>query len=271
MKEHECDLKAKEVLEKGLLQFRAFDEHVRKSLINSEIIFGAAKNFNDPFDCNLPIDLKEAELTEYLNNANRDKLESELRFRIYDFRRFSCFHINSSDEVHSNSLFWANYADKHRGICLKFKGDMFDANNHFLVSPTEGINSFPIEYLNEIPEFSYINYSDEKKRKSYKDAIKLYGRGPSQYFFGIKSKVWETENEVRFVYKSPNNFPIMEQYINLKYNPNMLERVYIGCNASQSTVDEVFKIMHLPKYLHVDVIKLVRDNKEFKFVEEKLK
>ena len=73
MTDHERDSIEKEALEKGLLQFRTFDKHVRNALINNEIIFGAAKNFNDPFDCNLPIDLNNSleQIYDYLNQANK--------------------------------------------------------------------------------------------------------------------------------------------------------------------------------------------------------
>jgi len=63
----------------------------------------------------------------------------------------------------------------------------------------------------------------------------------------------------------------MDDFKNIKFNPEILERVYLGCNAIQSTIDDVYKIMRLPKYKHVQVIKLVRDNKGFKFNEERIK
>lgn len=81
MTEQERDLKVKEVKEKGLLQFRPFDKHVRDSLINNEIIFGSAKNFNDPYDCNLPINLENVSIdliSEFLRIANKKYLLSEV-------------------------------------------------------------------------------------------------------------------------------------------------------------------------------------------------
>lgn len=293
MTDHERDLKEKEALEKGLLQFRPFDRYLKKALKNNQIIFGEARNFNDPFDCNLPIDLNNTieEIYDYLNLANKEskfnqdyiqslakhyfdnkyKLEKEIRFRIFDFRRFSCFHINSIDEIHENSLFWANYSDKHRGICMKFKGDLIDTHEQFFVSSFENINSYPIDYVEYIPNFNYLFYRILKEQSGPEYAKRLYGYTPSEYFFTLKSKHWEKENEVRFILKSSNDSPILESFNNIKFNPRMLERVYLGCNAPQSTIDEVFKIMYLPKYKHVEIIKLVRNNKEFKFSEERIK
>lgn len=293
MTEQELQRMEEELREKGLLQFRTFDKYTQQALINNELIFGAAKNFNDPFDCNLPIDLNNTkeEIHDYLNLINKkskftqdhieslakhyfdnkNKLERDIRFRIYDFRRFSCFHIDSTDEVHKNSLFWANYADKHKGVCMKFKGDLIHTHEQLLVSLSENINSYPIDYVECKPTFNYLYYRILKELHGCDYAKKQYGYTPSEYFFTIKSKHWEKENEVRFIFKSSNDSPIMESYKNIKFNPKMLERVYLGCNASQSTINDVLKIMHLSKYKHVELIKLLRDNQEFKFNEEKLK
>lgn len=293
MTEKELQQKEEEIKENGLLQFRTFDKYTQQALINNELIFGAAKNFNDPFDCNLPIDVNNTkeEIHDYLNLINKkskftqdhieslakhyfhnkNKLERDIRFRIYDFRRFSCFHIDSTDEVHKNSLFWANYANKHKGICMKFKGDLIDAREQFSASYSESINSYPIDYVENVPSFNYLYYRILKARHGADCAKKICGYTPSEYFFTIKSINWKDEKEVRFIYKSPNNFPILESFKNIKFNPKMLERLYLGCNTSQSTIDEVFNISHLPKYKHVEVFKLIRNKKEFKFNAEKLK
>jgi hypothetical protein len=294
MNETEKSKKEKEALEKGLLQFRAFDVYTRKSLINNQIIFGAAKNFNDPFDCNLPVNTNNTkpQIIEYLQLANKKsnyssdyienlakhydndkaKLEKVIRFQVNNFRRFSCFNINSTNEVHKNSIFWANYANKHNGICMKFRGEIINAQKCFTVDSGEKIRSIPIDYnYKKIPKFNYIEYRIVKNEKGYEKAVRFMGISPSEYFFSIKSKHWRKEKEIRFVFQSINDNPILEDYINIKFNPKLLEKVYIGCNASQSTVEDVIKIMHLPKYEHVELVKLVRDNKKFKFNEERLK
>jgi hypothetical protein len=290
MTEQERNLIEQEVREKGLLQFRAFDKHVRDALINNEIIFGAAKNFNDPFDCNLLIDLENSSIeiiTDYLKIAdkkhslsdvellekakfyfeNKSEFEKRLRSPIYDYRRFSCFQIDNDENSHRDILFWANYANKNTGICMKFNGGIIEAKFHF----NGNIQSIPIDYLDyekEIPEFNYLKYRVDKSNFGYERAKELNGgRGPSEYFFGIKSTKWEYEKEVRFVYESLS-VPFLEQYEKVKFNPKMLERVYLGCKAKQ---EDILKIFQLPKYEHVAVYKLVMDKKFFKLNEERLK
>lgn len=290
MEELERNLKEKVTLGKGLLQFRAFDNYVREAIINNEIIFGAAKNFNDPYDSNLPINLENVSIdliAEFLKTANKKyslpevelekkakvyyenktKLVNTIRGLINDYRRFSCFRIYNDQDNHKDILFWANYADKNKGICMKFNGGIIEANTHF-----EGnVRAILIEYLDcekEIPEFNYVKYRLDKSNFGYERAKELNGgRGPSEYYIGIKSTKWKHEDEVRFVYESLS-MPFVEQYVNVKFNPKMLERVYLGCNANE---EDILKIFQLPKYKHVAVYKLIMDRKHFKFNEERLK
>ncbi|NQU52066.1 MAG: hypothetical protein HQ522_05960 [Bacteroidetes bacterium] len=69
----------------GLLQFRKYNHFLRESLQNNRIIFGEAKNFNDPFDCNLPINISntEREILDFLMKTNEEgnygKSMSEIR------------------------------------------------------------------------------------------------------------------------------------------------------------------------------------------------
>jgi len=224
---HERDSIEKEALEKGLLQFRTFDKHVRNALINNEIIFGAAKNFNDPFDCNLPIDLNNSleQIYDYLNQANKkfqfnkdyiqklakhyfdnkDELEKKIRFLIYDFRRLSCFHIDASDEVHKNSFFWANYAGKHKGLCMKFNGDIIDTHEQLLVSSSENISSYPIDYVECIPTFNYVHYRIMKEQSGPDYAKRLYGYTPSEFFLQSNPNIGKMKKKYDLFINRPMN------------------------------------------------------------------
>lgn len=258
----------------GLLQFRAYDKFLLSSLEMNKIIFGAPKRFNDPFDCNLPIDTSNSyeEILQYLENINgkskakedlesienlaksyfqnKELLKSRLKERVYDYRRFSCLNIASTKLLFGNSLFWANYAGKHKGICLKFRGGILLPQNHF--------RSIPIKYVGKIPSFNFINNRLKKRFK----------HSPIEYYFGIKSKEWKHENEVRLIYESESK--IKEEYIQIPFNPFLLEKVYLGCNLENSDKDEIIKILNLEKYSHVKISGLKKDSKSFKLIEYKM-
>jgi len=68
--------------------------YVRRAIVDREIYCGDPSNFNDPFDCNIAIHLKE-----YLKR-----------------HRVACFSGEKADHV----LMFSHYGDRHRGIALVF-------------------------------------------------------------------------------------------------------------------------------------------------------
>lgn len=221
-----------EVFENGLLQFRKYDCHIIRNLTNSTISFGERKNFNDPFDCNLPIKLcSEYEWQQYLLKVlpkesnlppahiaqrafylahNPGKAQKDIESIIYDHRRFACFTTALDKNLFGNNMFWASYANKHSGICLKFNGRKL--LDHFV---SLGIMPIPIKYCKdeEIPEFNYI-----------KNALKGKEEMASKYFFGTKSREWENEDELRLVYYSKTK--IDSEFLEKEFEPICLEEVY---------------------------------------------
>jgi len=260
-----------EVFENGLLQFRQYDCHIKRNLTNSTISFGERKNFNDPFDCNLPIKLcSEYEWQQYLLKCplkgfilspayiakraqdlakDASNVQKEIESLIYDHRRFSCFTIALDKNLFGNNMFWASYANKHSGICLKFNGRKLI--DHYLYL---GIYPIPIKYSKdeEIPEFNYI-----------KNTLKGKEELASKYFFGTKSKEWENEDELRLICYSEEK--IDSKFLEIEFEPSCLEEVYLGYKFCPDKVIEIKKILSDVKYEHVKLYKLERDNSFFKF------
>ena len=260
-----------EVFNNGLLQFRPYDCHLKRNLTNNTIPFGKRKNFNDPFDCNLPIKLcSEYEWQQYLLKfppngvilppeyiAGRaqelaqdpSKAQTEIESRIYDHRLFSCFSIALEKNLLGNNMFWASYANKHKGICLKFNGEKL--LNHYWHKGR--IAPISIEYTesNQIPEFNYVR----NKLEGNKSALK--------YFFGTKSKEWENENELRLIYSSKNKIEL--DFLDFEFEPSCLEEVYLGYKFCSDKVIEIKEVLSNVKYKDVKLYRLERDNSLFKF------
>ncbi len=279
MTDKELGFIERKIIDNGLLQFRKYDSYVRESLQNKKIIFGAAKNFNDPWDCNLPIEISnsEKEIFEFLKQANdegnyrkslsdlknlssyyyinRDELARELRDEINRNRRFTCFNIYSEKQVFGNSLFWANYADKHFGICMKFKGEIIETMNSFYCEEGEFISPLPVEYSKEIPEFNYI-----------KNRLGFNKKSSIQHFFGIKSMEWIDECEVRFIYE--NYTDQLEDYLQVRFDTSLLEKIYLGCNFQEFDIKQIKKILSLEEYQHVKISRMVKSPKSFRLIEQ---
>lgn len=256
----------------GLLQFRKYDGYLTKNLIENKITFGSCQNFNDPFDCNLPINvectLKDVQdftieanfvngnfnLSSIAEKAdelyrNPELLYHRLKDLIINRRRFSCFNLARTKHHLHNSLFWANYANKHSGICMKFSGELIRYYHDFF---QDLIGLVPVKYTNDnmIPKFNY--FKNRKSRENF--AV--------EYFFGTKSKEWKYEEEIRLVYQP--DLQDLDSYINFEFNPNSLESVYLGCKITFSEEKEILTCLSSKKYDHVDIYKLEMDDKQFK-------
>lgn len=260
-----------DIFKYGLLQFRKYDEFLISNLINSKITFGSPQNFNDPFDCNLPITFDNS-LSDYIDfiryypesinksnewiietgkrlYKNRKKFKTDFAKMLFDNRRFSCFNLAKKEHHLSNSLFWANYANKHQGICMKFSGELL---KYYYENHQPIIKLVPVEYKNQdIPEFNFI-----------KNRVNGEIEGSAQYFFGTKSAEWSYEDEIRFIYDS--NGEEIGPFVNFEFDPKSLVEVYIGCKIKEKEQKVILHCLSSKKYDHINIYKLEMDDKQFK-------
>ena len=116
----------------SLYKYCPFKTEYVDSVVNSMIWFSKPKNFNDPFDCQIPF------VTSDLSGV----IDAELSI--------SCF----STRVNS-ILMWSHYADKHTGFCLEYNPhDMFILENG--IEQHEPWIS-PVYYVDNIPPYKHKN------------------------------------------------------------------------------------------------------------------
>lgn len=272
MTEEDINKIEKDIYKYGLLQFRKYDDYLIRNLIESKITFSSPNNFNDPFDCNLPIDVDNT-LHEYIDfigyfpgpqempkewviktginlYKSKSRFKEDLKKILLDKRRFSCFNLAKRKQHLYNSLFWANYANKHQGICMKFSGDLL---RYYYQNHKNQIQLVPVEYVKglKIPEFNFI-----------KNRISGETKSAAQYFFGTKSSQWSYEEEIRFICDTTENSDL--QYVNYKFDTNSLREIYLGCKLTPEQENVLKWIFRLPKYKHVKLFKLHLDQTNFR-------
>jgi hypothetical protein len=198
-----------------------------KILESGRIKFSNPKDFNDPFDCQITIDtentdeeldldvtklVEKGKLLEIQKEEYRKKLQNpEFRFDLINkiinksinVLGVSCFSKNKD-----NLLMWAHYADKHRGVVLKFE---LLKDTDFFIAP------YPINYHSEYPKFNYI------KENSLREGGQL-----AKFLLETKSKEWEYEEEIRvmkYLHELDGNrcYPIKKQ---------ALVEIIFGCQVS---------------------------------------
>lgn len=153
----------------NLVTYFANTPNIDSTLKDGKIWMGDPDKFNDPFDCKMP--------------TYEDILLENTNYSFLKTIGIRCFNIDNSTKD-NDQLMWAHYADKGNGISLVFapnKDSNFFSNN----------DTIGVIYERE-PKRLCLSTSLEEWDENHPDFIQTI-----LYSFGIKSKQWEYENEVR--------------------------------------------------------------------------
>lgn len=216
-------------------------EFSKNILLNNEIYFSSADQFNDPFDASLPYKFDEAELTlENINKKlyqigrriNPNMTEEELKIEVdtrqnsgiftngqywrdhYEYfksQNNKSFGIFCLTEKNDDILMWSHYSNSHNGFCIGFDSRILFDSLQCTIGPVNYSNDFPSVPLFELTP---------------KDLLRL---------IMTKSKHWEYENEFRII---KTLFPRVAFQI-----PNEAFReIIFGCKISDADKEEIIKI-----------------------------
>lgn len=220
-------------------------------LLHNELYLPSPKEFNDPFDCRIPVNfinqtLEERDqyinylaINQYQNAENKGldlgfyikKLEKALEEDIVSFQgeleRFYFTQLDNNYGVLSLStkwngiLLWSHYANQHKGFCIGFWEEKLRAFGFFVRT---GIVEYPEEFPNIKPTV-------EKTKEDRLNRIQMQTT--------TKSKDWEYEKEYRFIkyLQEPKPF---ERLLTV---PNeVISEVVLGINISSDDKDEIVEI-----------------------------
>lgn len=228
-----------------LFLFRSLDGQSRtyteEILRDAQLFLASPADFNDPYDCYLPVDgttlsqVKRRNIAKFaarLANPVRVKLNPvKARLRIKDLEFLEAYARGDLrdklfKDIHStygiccfasnrfsyrSILMWSHYASKHRGICFQFDIDRLDQN---------WISLKPVQY------------------RKYPPTIKL-GTPNEEQIYTVKSRRWDYEKEMRLVLKGKANSKF-------NFSRRDLTAVYFGYKTPEKVKDTV--IDWLDKY-----------------------
>tara|TARA_R110001592_G_scaffold113322_1_gene312378 strand:- start:21701 stop:22531 length:831 start_codon:yes stop_codon:yes gene_type:complete len=141
--------------------------------------------------------------TTYVSSRTPDQINEELSETSH--KTFKEIQICSLTRSWNNLLFWAHYADSHKGFCCEYDAKM---------SPFS--EAFRVEYSNDYPTITYpVDGSDVDKHL----ALML-----------IKSMDWRYENEYRIVSVPNTKLQPRNDGKYLLLNGNELKTIYLGVN-----------------------------------------
>jgi len=221
--------------------FKYTDLNTLKLILeNNSLLFRSPRDFNDPYDCQLPFDFNNSEKEvldyfKYLRNRKRhlplDKIFNRLPDNWKEMSEDEVIELhairNSNNDVSlrleadeaineiitnmgvccfskdsKNILMWSHYSDMHKGVCLEFEIE-YDKNIFF--------DLIEIEYVNRYDKFNILR--EQENKGEFK-----------KYMVGLKSKDWKYEDEIRSI-KTTNGLH--------KFKPNALTGIIFGLKSSE--------------------------------------
>jgi hypothetical protein len=187
-------------------KYQCFSVQTLANLKNRTLWFSPPSQFNDPFDCSVPVAVKnpspadlaravqyvrrehrggpllddttneKGEFTAEFHNALHDggqKAIDHEREAFYGSRGIACLTTK-----HDDMLMWSHYADGHRGFCLEFDG-----------SKPPFAKAMEVRYADSIPRINIIDVLSDRDAGTMLEAMVL-----------TKASCWRYEHEWRIIH-----------------------------------------------------------------------
>jgi hypothetical protein len=221
------------------------DPHTEDIFEKRELWYSAPKDFNDPFDCNLPLNcdglsdkeiedahvgiakimgrpLSSDELNEMTDTVKSERINPLLvkwQKDCYVDSSVCCFsHLGDSIQMFSY------YADGHKGICIEFSFSVLDRPTGISVAQqlfgSARIVPFDVCYQKKFPELNFLKLSALGPEKMAKNLI------------GVKARRWVHEKEFRI-------FRDLLPAGAVPFAPKILKRVILGAKTGDKEMDLV--------------------------------
>lgn len=230
--------------------------HLLKFIFEDNTLrFSSPLSFNDPFEL-------KPHITEIINEENHlvvDMFSSQIN-NSGQANKFYQMNINnllkdigilSLSKNNDNLTMWAHYSDNHAGIVIEFD----DTHKFFYTSPKEAELLYGLEkvnYLKERPNMNSAEWAINKKT------------------FLTKNVDWEYEDEWRMAVLL-DEFDTDPNKYNIKFPPELIRSIYIGCRANSDTVEYIKNLKNQEKWQHLNIYKFLLDDKEYKLISKDIK
>ena len=222
---------------KLLYKYREFGKFTDDIIINSRFYFAIAKDFNDPFDCNLSYredysfrEIKECKKRFLKRNQN---ISVEVRKKLFETKgkSFISFMKACKQELINNTgilslsktnksiTMWSHYSEKHEGLVFEL-----DVEKDYTFFKMFGM----VEYEKE---YEILSYLDADKEDTTKRVL-------------TKFVDWEYEQEIRII--------DFDKYGHRKFNKSLLKTVYFGLKSSTENMKHIIQLCQLNGFSHVE-------------------
>lgn len=178
-------------------------------LLHNEIYLASPKDFNDPFDCRIPMNFQNMSEIKMTHEEKQAELSKH-------------YGIFSGSAKWNGILLWSHYANNHQGFCVGFKEEKL---RHFGGFVRTGV----VMYEKDFPE---IKYKKEESRQEKLHRIVIQTT--------TKSEEWAYEEEYRLIkvfVEQPLSFERCVQIPN-----DIFFDVTLGINISVENKEEIIEV-----------------------------
>lgn len=205
-----------------------------KSLVDLTLKIKHPSIFNDPYDCYDGLidfnNIYDIVIDDYLKLIPNEEIKGK-KISKEKVDKFKIDSINSTIskigvscfcEENDNLLMWSHYADSHKGICIGYNLDKLYS---FLKKKHIDLILYKIHYTNKLQKIDILKYSNEALIN----------------WLSTKSKVWNYENEIRFIFY--DIFNNSSKNIFLPLDINIIDSIYLGSKIKPEDFDSIMKLM----------------------------
>lgn len=229
------------------------NSHTERILTANELYFTNPTDFNDPYDCTIPINSnsseKEIKLWTDSNGLPANHflvgfMQNHTDFiKAFMLKKIENIGICCFSSLCDSILMWSHYADYHKGICLKFD---------ILKDPDFFFNPLVVQYTKILPGCYFLN-------KNQGEVEKVVQR---------KFSDWSYESEVRILKSAEdlqNNKKPTDKDENrsriFKFKNKALVEVIFGAETSEENIKEIKNLCqnHEKKHVTFSQMKLRQD------------
>jgi len=229
-----------------LFKYRADGSNTEKIITDNELYFSNPRLFNDPFDCNTPINTATplAEIKEWLysagvasadidNYANLLQRNPNLMKDGAD-KALSKIGVCCFSTMDDSILQWSHYSDYHKGICLKF--DISEDPDFFVIP-------IIVSYRKIMQHYNHFTQSEKI----------------IEYLIQPKFHEWAYESEIRVV-KSEALMLANGNMRTFKYKDSALKEVIFGTKTPASIKNKYRQLCANNNKSHVQFFEMELDN-----------
>lgn len=220
-------------------------EFVEHLFLESKIYHALAESFNDPFEGkpqfkldgkannakrirdhlirvarkNQGLSFKKAQT--FVNESMKDPSFLPNAIESANEKQFRRLRITCFTTSKENLLFWAHYANSHKGFCVKFDTSLMPISM-----------AFKVHYSHEYPQIIYPKPPDVR---AFRTAL-------------VKSKEWEYEQEYRSIFTPGVVKKMPHDKDSLLIHPSTIKAVYLGAKMPEEEKSVLLDIIHRSQF-----------------------